>query len=103
MKITLKERLYQYLLKGHGWVASGDLQRLVMQRTKYTARTAVRRLEELVVEGRLEVQYRKGHAYYRPSQKLTMQEWWDQIPGGGPKTGEVEFVEVDGQRVARIG
>ena len=63
-KQSLRDRLLKYLKKQHGWVASGDLQRLVVQHTDYTPRTAVRRLEELAEEGELLVQYRKGHAFY---------------------------------------
>ena len=64
-RISLRDRLYKYLLKQHGWVASGDLQRLVVAHTDYTPRTAVRRLEEMAEAGTLEVEYRKGHAFYR--------------------------------------
>lgn len=64
-KVSLRDRLLKYLQKQHGWIASGDLQRLVVQHTSYTPRTAVRRLEELAEEGELEVEYRKGHAFYR--------------------------------------
>ena len=69
MKITLKERLVRYLQRNHGWIASGDLQRLVVAHTDYTPRTAVRRLEELAEEGELEVKYVKGHAWYRVKQE----------------------------------
>jgi hypothetical protein len=34
--MTLKERLERYLRNNHGWIASGDLQRLVMEPTSYT-------------------------------------------------------------------
>lgn len=63
--MTLKERLRKYLRDNHGWVAKGDLQRLVAEKTSYTPENAGRRLRELEVEGKLEVQYRKGHAWYR--------------------------------------
>lgn len=64
--LSLKERLVLYLMKRHSeYMASGDLQRIVAKYTDYTPRTVVRRLEELVNENRLEVQYRKGHAFYR--------------------------------------
>lgn len=68
-KTSLRDRLYKYLLRQHGFVASGDLQRLVVAHTDYTPRTAVRRLEEMAEAGNLEVQYRKGHAYYRVAPK----------------------------------
>lgn len=83
MKQSLKDRLYQYLLRGHGWIASGELQRIVMQHTTYTPRTTVRRLEELAAEGKLEVEYRTKngvrHAYYRAAVKLSAEEWLAQI------------------------
>ena len=70
MKKSLRDRLLQYMLRRHSeFVASGDIQRLVMNETKYTARTAVRRLEELAQEGKLEVKYVKGHAHYRAKQE----------------------------------
>ena len=68
MKVSLKERLVNYLMKYHindGFIPSGELQRIVAQKTSYTPRTTCRRLEELVVEGKLEVKYIKGHAWYK--------------------------------------
>lgn len=81
-KLSLKDRLVNFLLKSHGWISSGELQRIVAEKTTYTPRTTCRRLEELVVEGKLEVQYRKGHAWYRSSSQkvLSMEEYWDTIP-----------------------
>lgn len=65
-ELSLKERLVRYMQKRHSeFVASGDLQRLVAQHTSYTPRTTVRRLEELAAAGELEVEYRKGHSWYR--------------------------------------
>ncbi len=72
MKQSLRDRLYKYLLRQHGFVASGDLQRLVVAHTDYTPRTAVRRLEEMAEAGTLEVKYIKGHAYYKT--KLATQQ-----------------------------
>ena len=65
MELSLKDRLVKYLQNNHGWIASGTLQRIVAEKTTYTPRTTCRRLEEAVTEGRLEVQYRKGHAWYK--------------------------------------
>jgi len=63
---SLKDRLVDYLRRHPGWMASGDLQRLVALKTTYTPRTVVRRLEELAESGKLEVEYRKrNHAWYR--------------------------------------
>lgn len=64
MTLSLRNRLLKYLLNHHGWIASGELQRIVVLHTDYTPRTAVRRLEELAEEGKLDVKYIKGHAYY---------------------------------------
>lgn len=65
MKKSLRDRLIAYFKKTHGYVASGDLQRLVMQHTSYTPSNVSRRLRELVEDGVLEVQYRQNHAFYR--------------------------------------
>lgn len=73
-ELSLKERLTKYLRNNHGFIASGDLQRLVAEKTTYTPRTTCRRLEELAVDGVLEVQYRKGHAYYRISEVKSPQQ-----------------------------
>ena len=67
--MTLKERLERYLRNHHGWIASGELQRIVAEQTSYSPQNVGRRLRELENEGVLEVQYRKGHAWYRA--KLT--------------------------------
>ena len=65
MKLTLKERLLRYLQARPGvYVASGELQRLTVERTSYTAQNAGRRLRELAEDGIIEVDYRKGHAFY---------------------------------------
>jgi hypothetical protein len=47
------------------WVASGDLQRVIAEKTEYTPRTAVRRLQEMANRGVLMVELRAGHAFYR--------------------------------------
>lgn len=88
MDLSLKDRLIRYLRNNHGWVSSGELQKLVMEKTSYLPRTAVRRLEELAEEGILEVQYRaKNHAWYRLSQEKTPEQlrldsiiWFDRLP-----------------------
>jgi hypothetical protein len=66
--MTLKERLERYLRNNHGWIASGDLQRLVMEKTSYTPQNVGRRLRELAQEGKLEVMYVRNHAQYRFAQ-----------------------------------
>lgn len=67
MKESLKQRLLAYLRKHGGRVASGELQRLVMQTTSYTPQNVGRRLRELENEKLIEVSYEKGHAYYKAS------------------------------------
>lgn len=84
-KESLKDRIYRYLSNNKCWVSSGDLQRLVMQHTTILPRTTVRRLQEMVTEGRLEVEYRKKHhAFYRalPERNYTkeFEDYWNQIP-----------------------
>lgn len=70
MKQSLKDRLLAYLRRiSPGWTASGDLQRLVATETTYSPQNTGRRLRELVNEGEIEVEYRKGHAHYRARQK----------------------------------
>lgn len=83
MKESLKDRLLRYLSKQPGFVASGDLQRLVAVHTTYTPRTTVRRLEELAEEGLLEVEYRKGHAFYKYRPVMSndaLLAWFDGLP-----------------------
>jgi hypothetical protein len=63
--VTLKQRLERYLRNNHGWIAKGALEKLVMEKTNYTAENAGRRLRELENEGILEVQQRRNHAWYR--------------------------------------
>jgi hypothetical protein len=67
--MTLKERLERYLRNNHGWVAKGQLEDLVREKTNYTAENTGQRLRELQNDGVLEVQIRKGHAFYRVAQK----------------------------------
>lgn len=66
MKLSLTDRLARYCRNNPGWIASGHLQRLALEKG-YTAQNAGRRLRELVEDGVLEVEYRKprNHAYYR--------------------------------------
>jgi len=69
--MTLKEQLAKFLRDGHGFVASGDLQRMDWYDNRgrlVTPANISRRLRELAADGVLEVQIRGGHAYYRPTQ-----------------------------------
>jgi hypothetical protein len=71
--MTIPEQLAKHLREGHGFVASGDLQRMEWRDSRgalATPSNISRRLRELEVEGVLEVQIRKGHAHYRPAQKV---------------------------------
>lgn len=47
------------------WIASGEIQRLVTERTKFSPSNATRRLRELREDGLLEQKLVKGHAFYR--------------------------------------
>lgn len=64
MKLSLKERILQYLLKNHGFVASTQIERLVMEHTTYIASNASRRLRDLFEEGKVE----KIHKYQNGKQ-----------------------------------
>jgi hypothetical protein len=66
--MSLKERLARYLRNNHGWIPKGQLCDLAREKTGATGEHTGRRLRELAEEGRLEVQYRKEHAYYRLTQ-----------------------------------
>lgn len=81
-KVSLKERLVNWLRKQDCWVSSGQIQRVVMNTTKYTPSNVSRRLRELENESVFEVKYEKGHAWYR-FRKITNQdveEIWAMIP-----------------------
>jgi arginine repressor len=70
--MSLKERLVRYLRNHHGFIASGDLQRLPWKDSRGTLITPAnisRRLRELAAEGLLQVRIRKGHAFYTVAQK----------------------------------
>jgi DNA-binding Lrp family transcriptional regulator len=67
--MTLKERLERYLRNNHDWIASGDLQRIVAEKTSYSPQNVGRRLRELAEEGKLEVMYVRNHAHYRSAVK----------------------------------
>lgn len=70
---TAAENLLDAIKSHGGWVASGDMQRWEIRNrdgTFATPRTLVRRAEELVQDGKLDVEYRgKNHAHYRVTQK----------------------------------
>lgn len=70
-ELGLRERLLKFMLANHTntFIASGDLQRIVMANSKHTARSAVRRLQELAEDGQLICELRKGHAYYKAAPK----------------------------------
>lgn len=71
MKQSLRDRLAAYLRKiAPDWIAKGELQRIVMNATSYTPENVGRRLRELENEGVVEVEYRKGHAFYRTKEKI---------------------------------
>jgi hypothetical protein len=67
--MSLKDRLTRYLRNNHGWIAKGEICDLAREKTGATGEHTGRRLRELTEDGTLEVQYRKGHAFYRTAQK----------------------------------
>ena len=85
--MTLKERLEAYIRGKRCCISSGAIQKLVAERTHYTAQNVGRRLRELENEGVLEVQYRKNHAWYRAVTRESIEElmarqiqWFDGLP-----------------------
>lgn len=87
-KLTLRERLVRYLTKHGGWVASGELQRIVSEHTTYTPQTTGRELRLLHEANTLEVKYgEKNHAYYRINRNTGyadtlegMEKWFNDLP-----------------------
>jgi hypothetical protein len=70
--MTIRDQLAKHLREGHGFIASGDLQRMEWRDSLgklATPSNISRRLRELAVDGVLEVQIRRGHAHYRAVQK----------------------------------
>jgi len=89
-RLSLKERLATFLRKYHSqqFISSGELQRIVAEKTKYTPQNCGRRLRELENEGVVEVRYEKNHAYYRYRIQESVAEklrrslaWFDALPG----------------------
>lgn len=70
--LSLKERLLDWLRRNPGYIASGTIQRMVASKTNYSPQNVGRRLRELHTEGELEVEYRKGHAWYRAKQLVNL-------------------------------
>lgn len=81
-RLALKNRLANYLRRHHGWISSGDLQRIAAERTSYSPQN-VGRLRELENQGVIEVEYRKGHAWYRGKERSSAAqlEWFERLPG----------------------
>jgi hypothetical protein len=83
MKLTLKQRLLRYLQARPGVrVSSGELQRLTVEKTTYTAQNAGRRLRELAEDGIINVDYVRNHAYYTYQPPATRQVRRVVIEGG---------------------
>lgn len=64
-KQSLRDRILKYLQKRDYFVASGDIQRLAQENGYYSPQNSGRRLREMVNEGKLEVIYKKNHAWYK--------------------------------------
>jgi len=64
-KESLRDRLLRYLVKQHGWVSSATLQSLVLEHNAGLPRTAVRRLQELVEDGKLETQMQGKQSWFK--------------------------------------
>ena len=57
MSVSLKDRILRFLMRKHGWVSGLELQKLAIEYAKQTGKTCSRRLQELVEEGKLDVNY----------------------------------------------
>lgn len=81
--MKLADRLTRYLESRYpDYVASGELQKLTIERAGQTGKTCTRRLQELAADGVLEVQYReKHHAFYR-AKKGKVRQMVEQLPDG---------------------
>lgn len=94
---TLKQRILSYFQRNPGkLIASGEIQRLVQQKTIYTPSNATRRLRELAQDGFLTVKQVKGHAHYKLASEgqitpnkgtlelqatlQAMSDYWNSIP-----------------------
>ena len=92
--MTVQDQLVEYLRQEPGWTASGAIQRHEWKNedgTMATPRSIVRRLQEKVEDGTLEVMYgNKNAAFYRHKlapKKVTeyVVEFRDGIPYRVPK------------------
>ena len=70
------------------WISSKELQQLVLTHTTALPRTAVRRLQEAVEDGELEVKYIGKATYYRAVASKT--------PLGTPQTPQSIFIPGTG-------
>lgn len=87
---TLKQRVLSYFQRNPTLlVASGEIQRMVQQKTVYTPANATRRLRELAEEGLLTVKLIKGHAHY----KLAPQS----LPEANPEVLQLSLSKVINQ------
>ena len=68
------------------WVPSGELQRIVAEKTSYSPQNVGGRMRELENDGVVEVKYQRGHAHYRfktgdsfeDRQKRSL-KWFDEL------------------------
>lgn len=96
--MTVSEKLSEYLKEQGSFISSGELQRLGFKNndgTLATPRSIVRRLQELVEDGTLVVEYReKNHAYYKHAQTpKKVVEYVLEFRGGMPvRVPQVKYV-----------
>src|SRR3990167_11383295 len=57
LTVSLKDRIVRYLMRKHGWVSGLELQKLAIEHAHQTGKTCSRRLQELVEEKKLDVNY----------------------------------------------
>lgn len=65
MNLTLAQRLTNYLKKVGEYVPKGELERIVLEKTTYTADNTGRTLRKLAEKGTLLVKQVRGHSHYK--------------------------------------
>jgi DNA-binding Lrp family transcriptional regulator len=101
--LSLKARLENFLRKYYSekFIPSGDLQRIVAEKTTYSPQNVGRRMRELENEGVVEVKYVRGHAHYRyreaesfEAQRQKSLQWFEDLPvvvGSCPSSDELRY------------
>ena len=86
MHKSVKLQLLEFLQENGGIFHNGELQRMVNWRNKNgtipTPRTLVRRLQELVIEEKIHVNYKNGQAYFSAKPIILKRQVVKELPNG---------------------